>query len=318
MVPHPKPTPPYSYDIDEELDALVEYRNTAEGRQIPAKSDETLLIATWNLTNFGLQERYDSDYHLMSEIISWFDIVAVQEIAEDLNGLRKVLNNLQSYRAVVSDPGGNDERLGFIYNRDKVKLMELVGEVAVPPSDHRYIRMKNVSGTFTGFDRNPYLSAFEVGNIQFIVVSVHLYFGKNRWFDIDRRTLETFAIARWAHLRHKSSLSYSSNIFVLGDFNLEKRAKKDKVFKALKSKGLFLPDHTTKTGSNLEGDKEYDQIAFFPGTIKKRFTGNAGVFDFDGGIFKKAWDIRRTDFQSIIKFHIADHRPLWAEFNIQS
>jgi hypothetical protein len=65
------------------------------------------------------------------------------------------------------------------------------------------------------------------------------------------------------------------------------------------------------------GDKEYDQIAFFPGTIKKRFTGNAGVFDFDGGIFKSAWDNRRADFQDIIKFHVADHRPLWAEFNIQ-
>lgn len=316
MVPHEKPDPPFMYDVNQEINAIITYRDTKEDRQIPDKSPNNLLVATWNLTNFGLQERSDSDYQLMAEIISWFDIVAIQEIAVDLTGLRRLMALLPNYKTVVSDPGGNDERLGFVYNENKLKLLELIGEVAVPPSDHRYIRMKGISGSFKGFDRNPYIASFETGSIRLMLVSVHFYYGKNRWFDIDRRTLETFAAARWANLRQKSDLSFSRNILLLGDFNLEKRDKKDKVYKALLKKGLFLPEHTTKIGSNLEGDKEYDQIAFFPNAIKERYTDNSGVFDFDGAVFKDAWGNRREEFLGIVKYHLADHRPLWAEFEV--
>lgn len=316
MVPHEKPDPPFTYDVNQEINAIINYRDTKEDRQIPDKSANNLLVATWNLTNFGLQERSGADYQLMAEIISWFDIVAIQEIAVDLTGLRRLMALLPNYKTVISDPGGNDERLGFVYNENKVKLLELIGEVAVPPSDHRYIRMKGISGSFNGFDRNPYIASFETGNIRLMLVSVHFYYGKNRWYDIDRRTLETFAAARWANLRQKSDLSFSKNIVLLGDFNLEKRDKKDKVYKALMKKGLILPEHTTKIGSNLEGDKEYDQIAFFPNAIKERYTDNSGVFDFDGAVFKDAWDNRREEFFDIVKYHLADHRPLWAEFEV--
>lgn len=316
MVPHDKPDPPFHYNVGQEINAIITYRDTKEDRQIPNKSANNLLVATWNLTNFGLQERSNSDYQIMAEIISWFDIVAIQEIAIDLTGLRSLMAFLPNYKTVVSDPGGNDERLGFIYNKDKLKLLELIGEVAVPPSDHRFIRMKGISGSFKGFDRNPYIASFETGNIKLMLVSVHFYYGKNRWYDIDRRTLETFAAARWAYLRQDSDLSFSKNIVLLGDFNLEKRDKKDKVYKALIKMGLCLPEHTMKIGSNLESDKEYDQIAFFPNAIKERYTGNSGVFDFDGAVFRDAWDNRREEFPGIVKYYLADHRPLWAEFNV--
>jgi hypothetical protein len=227
------------------------------------------------------------------------------------------MSYLPSYSTIVSDPGGNDERLGFIYDTQKVSLLEMIGEVAVPPSDHRFIRMKTVSGLFTGFDRNPYIASFRVGNLDFVMVSVHLYYGSSAWFNTDRRTLETYAVARWGDLRRSSDTSYSKNIIILGDFNLEKKNSNDPVYKALKSRGLVLPVHTSKIGSNLNGDMEYDQISFFPGDMKTRYTGKKGVFDFDGGIFANAWKNRPDDFQKIIKFHIADHRPLWIEFKIE-
>ena len=317
MVPHAKPNPAYTYNLDSEISALRNYRNSSEDRQIPEKGPGNLLVATWNLTNLGLQERTEKDYKLMAEILSWFDLIAVQEIATNLDGFRQLISLLPGYSTVVSDPGGNDERLGFIYNKNKVNLLEMIGEVAVPPSDHRYIRMKTVSGTFTGFDRNPYIASFRSGNMEFVIVSVHLYYGSNAWYHKDRRTLETYSIARWGDLRRKSDASYSKNIIILGDFNLEKKDPNDPVYKALKKKGLLLPVHTTRAGSNLAGDKEYDQIAFFPGKMNSKFTGKQGVFDFDGCLFADAWNNRRDDFHSIIKYHIADHRPLWAEFNIE-
>jgi len=317
MVPHKKPNPPYEYDLEKELISLRNYRDSKQDRSIPAKSAQNLLVATWNLTNMGLQERTDNDYQLMAEIISWFDLIAVQEIAIDLTGFRKLMSFLPNYSTVVSDPGGNHERLGFIYDKNKVNLQEMIAEVAVPPADHRYIRMKTVSGIFTGFDRNPYIASFRAGNLDFVMVSVHLYFGGKAWYYKDRRTLETYAVARWGDLRRKSDSSYSKNIMILGDFNLEKKDENDPVYKALKSKGLLLPVHTSKVGSSLGGDKEYDQVAFFPGEMKSKFSGNSGVFDFDGGIFADAWNNRPDDFKDIIKYHIADHRPLWAEFNIE-
>ena len=45
-----------------------------------------------------------------------------------------------SWRTVSFDAAGNDERMTFVYDSEKVKPQELTGEVAVAPSD-----LKNVT-----------------------------------------------------------------------------------------------------------------------------------------------------------------------------
>ena len=50
-------------------------------RQIPTKTAaETLLLATWNIREFGNKRRNES-LHYIAEIISRFDLVALQEVA---------------------------------------------------------------------------------------------------------------------------------------------------------------------------------------------------------------------------------------------
>jgi endonuclease/exonuclease/phosphatase family metal-dependent hydrolase len=317
MVPHPPEQPPFSYDLAQELAALRQNRAL---REIPGRSSKTLLAATWNLTNFGVQVRSDNDLALMAEIISWFDLVAIQEVADSLDQLRQLLTHLPaSYRIILSDTGGNDERAGFIYHSRKLKRLELAAEVAVPPSDQRFIRMRGISGTFRGFDRNPYAVAFRAGSLEFTAVSVHLFFGSHRWYDEDRRALEAFALARWADQRHKAAGAYSQNILVLGDLNLPIRDNSSNVYKALKAKRLILPRHSTTIGSNLAGDKDYDQVAFHSGGLQRAYRGRSGVFDFDREpFFAAAWAVGRDYFNATLKYHIADHRPLWAEFDIES
>ena len=123
--------------------------------------------------------------------------------------LRILISHLPpSYQVILSDIGGNDERAGFLYDSTKIERLELAAEVAVPPNDHRYIRMKGVSGAFNGFDRNPYVVAFRAGTLSFSAVSVHLYFGSNTYYDEDRRALEAYALARWADQRQKASGAY--------------------------------------------------------------------------------------------------------------
>jgi len=315
MVPHDKESPIFTYNLNTEQKTL---RATKKHRKIPAKTASKLLTATWNLTNFGVQKRTDKDLALMAEILRWFDLIAIQEIADDLTQLDALRKHLPaSYKVILSDIAGNDERAGFLYNSRKLERLELAAEVAVPPSDHRHIRMKGVSGSFRGFDRNPYLVAFKAKNLTFIAVSAHLFFGSHSYKDEDRRALEAYALARWADLKHKADRAFSKNILVMGDLNLPKKDISSPVFRALKKKGLLLPEHSTSIGSNLKDDKDYDQIAFHAGDMKNAYSGKSGVFDFDRKpFFASAWNRSPAYFTKTVKRHIADHRPLWAEFNI--
>jgi endonuclease/exonuclease/phosphatase family metal-dependent hydrolase len=314
--PFPKPRVDYSYDLDRELAALRAYRRDKPGRQIPVKGRDKLLVATWNVANLGVQDRLDSDYALIAEVISWFDLVAVQEVNDDLRGIEAIHDKLPPrYDLLFSDASGNRERQAFLFDTRKVKRLREVGRIAIPPRDLPKIATSGAKTPFAGFDRGPYLSSFEAGAFRFGLVSVHLFYGSEDPPDLDRRTLETFAVAWWADKTHRDKNSYVGDVVPLGDFNLPKAAPGDRIFDALVSLGLQLPPHTSQIGSAIASDSHYDQIAFFPGATKDRFTGACNVFDFDGALFQDLWQQRTpAQFQSYIKYHLSDHRPLWAEF----
>jgi hypothetical protein len=40
---------------------------------VPKRGKDTVLIATWNVANFGQQERLDRDRRLIAEMLGWFD-----------------------------------------------------------------------------------------------------------------------------------------------------------------------------------------------------------------------------------------------------
>jgi endonuclease/exonuclease/phosphatase family metal-dependent hydrolase len=216
----------------------------------------------------------------------------------------------------MSDAAGNGERLSFVYDSARVRLLEKIGEIALPVADLKYVKLAGITQKFQGFDRTPYLATFAVGSLSFELVNVHLFFGSDaQKKDIERRSLETFAVARWVHQREKSPWSFTRDIIALGDFNLAKPQPGDPVFGALTKKGLFLPNHSTQMGSNLASDKHYDQIAFFPGETAQDFTGRTGVVDYDSVIFAQLWNTRpKSDFDRYCRYYISDHRPMWAEF----
>ena len=162
------------------------------------------------------------------------------------------------------------------------------------------------------------LAAFKAGDFTFLLVNVHLYFGdESEAASIERRCLETYAVARWADLNVKSKYAYATDIIALGDFNLPKVDPADPVFKALTKRGLQLPAHSTEIGSAIATDSHYDQIAFFLGQTKQEFTGRCGVYDFDGAVFKSLWETKTpAQFRAYVRYYLSDHRPLWAEFKI--
>ena len=320
MPSFPKPKFPYAFNPQDEITALGDYRRDKPDRDIPKKAKTRLLIATWNIANLGLQKRRKKDYRIIAELISWFDLVAVQEVNDNLKGLNDIISQLKNhypgndYQVVFSDKAGNNERTAFIYDVKKVDLLELVGEVAIPPKDHGHIKLPNMNRAFTGFDRNPYIAAFRSGNFKFTLVNVHLYYGKDKAADRDRRSLETYAVGRWADLRRNSKYAFTPHVIALGDFNMPKAKKGDPIYNALTKRGLKLPEHSSKIASAIASDNNYDQIAFFPG-LKSKFTGRTGIFDFDGALFEKLFETKtRTQFRSYMRYYVSDHRILWAQF----
>jgi endonuclease/exonuclease/phosphatase family metal-dependent hydrolase len=317
--PFPKPRFAYEYDPERELAALRAYRRQKPGRQIPRKARDRLLLATWNIANLGVHERLESDYALIAELIGWFDLAAVQEVNDDLRGIEAIHARLPArYDLLFSDASGNQERQAFLYDTRKVSRLKEVGRLSIPPSQLPRIRLPGTSAAFAGFDRGPYLASFATGSFRFSLLNVHLFFGSTAPADVDRRTLETFAVAWWADRRHRSERSYVADVLPLGDFNLPRAQPGDRIFDTLVSLGLEVPPHSSQVGSAIASDNHYDQIAFFPGTTQARFTGACNVFDFDGALFRDLWDDpKRTpkQFFDYARYHISDHRPLWAEFH---
>ncbi|MEE9350905.1 MAG: endonuclease/exonuclease/phosphatase family protein [Thiotrichaceae bacterium] len=317
----PKPTFSHSYIAESEIQRLRNYRDTKTGRQIPAKKNDHLLLATWNIANLGGQKRTPKDYAILAEIISWFDIIAIQETKDELSGIRAILAALPDhYQMIFSDKAGNEERMAFIYDSAKFSLGEKIGELSVPASSLKHIKLPNIpSNFFKGFDRTPYIVSFRSQTTTFVLVNAHLYFGPSKDKDLKRRSLEAYAVSRWGDLRRKDKDRYADKIIVLGDFNLPKVEPGDLIYTALKKRGLIRPHHSTKIYSNINNDKDYDQIMFFPGTVKKAHTQRIGVFDFDGALFKELWESRSAaQFKTYLRYYISDHRPLWAEFKLDS
>lgn len=323
MPAFPKPRFEYPYDVGAELKALRSYpkQKGKEDRAIPAKSSDRLLLVTWNIANLGVQKRRKDDYRLIAEIVSWFDLAAIQETNDNLEGLRGIQEQLpKHYEVLFSDPGGNNERFAYIYDTRKVTTLEEIGRVTVPPKDLKSVNLPGVKQPFEGFDRNPYLVSFRAGDLEFVLANVHLYFGGDSDKDgMDRRCLEAYAVGRWADLRRSNKEAYTSNVLALGDFNLPVIDESDPVYKALTRKGLRLPRHSTKVGgSNLNDDSQYDQMAVFPGPMEKAIE-RSGVFDFDGALFRGLWGetkAQQAKFRTYVKYYLSDHRPLWAALKI--
>lgn len=316
MPSFPKPAFPYVVDLAKELKALKSL-NARPEYLVPASKADNLLLATWNIANLGGQDRQNEHLKIIADIISRFDLIAVQEIKDNSLHFQAIVKLLNArYKFIFSDASGNDERMAFIYDSKKIKLLQEVAELTIPPAEHRFITLPGVNATFTGFDRSPYMVSFESNKFLFSLLNVHLYFGsESEAASINRRCLEALCVGRWADLRSKSKYAYCSNILAMGDFNLPMVDEKDPVYKALVQRGLQLPEHTTKVFSNINNDKNYDQIAFVPG-MKSRISSQ-GVFSFDNVVFADMYQSRTAgEFKSYLRYYLSDHRPMWMELNI--
>jgi endonuclease/exonuclease/phosphatase family metal-dependent hydrolase len=312
---------------------LLRLRRNLE-KDIPHRNVlNSVLIATWNLREFGANRkcgrRLDESILYIAEIITHFDIIAIQEVNANLADLQKLMSLLGDWweylvTDVTAGRSGNDERIAFLYDGRKVRFDHLAGEITLPPSKTPARQLA----------RSPFICAFRAGWRRVSLCSVHVYYGEGNPND-PVRVAEIDALSELLAARNEKRQSASDGepeiVVLLGDFNIFNRAG-DETSAALERHDFILPKKLrTLPGSNLAGDKYFDQIAFHDPRKRLRATC-AGVYDFTNVIFgegeaaiydeamqrsaleqyKKAGD-KEKFYKNWRTFQISDHLPLWLE-----
>ncbi len=293
---------------------------------LPAKSvDRNLLIATWNLRAFGdLTEQWESGDNdspkrdlgsllLIKEIVSRFDVIAIQEVKDNIKALRHMLKALgPNWGFLLTDvtlgSEGNGERMAFLYDTRRAKPSGLAGELVVP---EEWLTSEAIDPTTMTkqFARTPYAVSFQAGYDTFILVTLHVIYG-----DASDRTPELAGIARWLADWAGREQSWGHNLIALGDFNIDRNG--DANYQAFTSTGLRpapelvdLPRTIFTSGQ----DSFYDQIAWFTGEsnaprLSLEYADRGGQVDFPQ-FFPD------TLTKLALSWRVSDHYPLWVEFN---
>jgi len=228
------------------------------------KASESLILGTWNIRNFdddrfNYGPRLKESLHYIAEILSRFDVVAVQEICSDLAPLNRLMGLLgQQYDYIMTDVthsglGGNKERLGFIYDRNKVGFKGVAGEIVLPDK----MLIGGSPDKKRQFSRTPFGVEFQAGWFKFLFLTVHIYYGNASKTSPEyaRRVKEIDAVAKYLAKEAKAS---SSNQILVGDFNILKPGSAG--FNALVKNGFTMVHN--RMGSNRDQTKFYDQISF--------------------------------------------------------
>ena len=265
---------------EEVLADLAQLRSALD-EEVPAKAlDRNLLIGTWNIRAFGdLTEKWKSAENdspkrdllsllCIAEVLSRFDVIAVQEVKDNLKALRHLIHALGpdwglSLTDVTEGAPGNAERMAFLFDTRRVQLSGLACEIVVPEEQLGPIGSDALQRQFA---RTPYAVSFRSGEKTFILVTLHVLYGE----DEQERLPEIRAIAEWLAHWARDINSWDHNFIVLGDFNIDRRG--DPLHEAFVSTGLDIPDDLQDAPRTIFSDpqkpelnKFYDQIAWFTG-----------------------------------------------------
>ncbi len=303
---------------------------------------ETLLLSTWNIRDFdkpAYGDRMDEAIYYIAEIISHFDLVAIQEVFKDLRGLERVMRILGgNWKYIVTDETvgsqGNDERMAFVYDSGKVSFGGLAGELILPP-------VKDESGTeqpVSQFWRTPFVVGFRAGWTKVMLATVHILWGGSE-ANSEKRVREIHQVADFLKNRTLDNTAWSRNLILLGDFNIF--GIEDETFQQLLNAGFVVSEQLLEFRSNAKKNRHYDQIAFRTRPNRLEMTGAAGVFDYYQVVFRDTEEDKATYMKYMTEYEVkkngqprsesskqnyyqtywrthqmSDHLPMWVELKI--
>lgn len=278
--------------------------------EVPPKSAEAdLLLATWNLRDFGkanrrgFGDREPESFFYVAEVISRFDFVAVQEVNEidEWQKVMRILGPDWDWIATdVTDPGlgGNGERLTYAYDTRKVRFRNIAGELVLPakllisaavapskedkPTDAARVDGKQVGKQFR---RTPFAAVFQAAWFKYEICTVHIYYGGESGKKLAERVGEIGRVAEFFGERAKKALADDRSLILLGDFNIVGRDHE--TMKALEAEEFHVPEALREAPpTNVGKDKYYDQIAFraVPGVLDSLEQAGSGAAGGAGSV----------------------------------
>ncbi|MEX0967668.1 MAG: endonuclease/exonuclease/phosphatase family protein [Bacteroidia bacterium] len=308
---------------------------------IPSKrTDDNLLLATWNLKEFGFYtDRLAESYYYIAEIISRFDLVAIQEVKRGLRDLDILMRLLGTdWKYIITDVtegvDGNRERFAYVYDSRRVQPSGLSGELVL------WEELTASSG-IKQLKRTPAITGFIAGWKEFAIVNVHLCPGPGPQ-DREYRQEEVRLLLQAIHEKYVKGHLWNENLLLLGDTNLY-RSDSDTV--ALFSDNQFR-ESSGLAGkfTNVSNTEIYDRIflrvnEFF--RLKSTDNVESGnVLSFFDHVFTEN---ERAAYHAIMREHktnpatlkedkhyksyyhrywkrnqISDHNPVWIEIEINS
>ncbi|RFZ85501.1 endonuclease [Mucilaginibacter terrenus] len=343
------------------IDKIISLKKQID-ETVPDKDlEQNLLLATWNIRDFGKKggfnpaDRLPESYFYIAEILSGFDLIAVQEVNDlaPLEAVLAIMGNNYSYIATdVADPkgGGNGERLTFVYDKRKIWFKNVAGEIVLPPNlliskaELEIAGDKVVAGK--QFRRTPYIVSFQCGWFKFDLCTVHLYYGEDQGEKLQERIEEIREVAAYLSNRADEAFLKEKSLILLGDFNIV--SPEHETMKALLASGFEVPKKLRQK-TNRDFNKYYDQIAFkttpeqleyIETTSNDPKKQNAGVFRIFDNCFngddletyraellkttegKKAAEKGNDDlleyYHTWKTWQLSDHNLLWTRLNINN
>lgn len=248
---------------------------------------EPILLASFNAMKLGENEK---DWISMAKIVSKFDIVSIQEVMNE-KGLNKLREEVKKYTNeewgyLISDvPVGSreyKEYFGILYKKNKVNKIISLGTYQDGKSGY--------------FIREPFGALIKSNNFDFVVVSVHSIYGKDK--------VEREIEASRYHKVYKYFLDKSKeeDIILLGDFNLPANSKAFRYFKDTFKVKEALNSNSNKTTMSDRGLANSYDNAFFNRNNLKEYTGRFGVYNYT-----------KNNYEQVRKY-ISDHLVIFMEF----
>ncbi|MCB9045996.1 MAG: endonuclease/exonuclease/phosphatase family protein [Chitinophagales bacterium] len=270
--------------------------------------NENLLVATWNIRDFGSNKfghghRLPESYFYIGEILSAFDVIAVQEVSDDLTTFQKLMYIMGPdwdylLTDVTEGAPGNGERMAFIYDTKRVSFKKIAGQIVLP---------KGSEVEDSQFARTPYLVAFQAGWFKFQLCTVHIYYGADTGNALKKRVGEIAAIAQFFGKRAKRK---EENLILLGDFNIV--SPTHQTMEALEQNGFIIPDHIKNkpVTTNMGKTKYYDQIAYMEKKGEVLFAANdnsSGAYNYYDKVFSdEQYEYFKPEILKIIMGKMSD------------
>lgn len=259
------------------------------------RRDSSILLATWNIRDLGANKfnpagRLDESFFYLAEVASCFDLIALQEVNDNLQDFERLVRILgRNWDYILTDTtegkAGNGERMAYLFNRDKVWFRNIAGEIVLPkgqlvvpaaavappdkqtPAEAALVPKleANDPAEMEGqqFARSPFLVAFQAGWFRFNLCTVHIYYGDDAGVALQRRIAEIRALVSFFAKRQDRESrgvppQQAENYILLGDFNVV--SPEHETMEALVSKKFKVPEPID--GANFPNRQHfYDQIA---------------------------------------------------------